>query len=194
MNDAIVHFVLGSSPVITIFPFVMLYTAYNNLTPDERENSRISLSTLCITLPFMYGIIFAMLYNVLSIIPRKTKDTYTRFVVCGALTALIISLILHYVFQIHTDWLKLENPTIYHIGIFVFYLAVFFTIGQWVRAQVLYGPTSPSSSSSSSSPSSPSSSHMPVQPSVNIPKMYSPSVNTAASASKFDAIQAKANK
>ncbi len=141
MNDAIVHFVIGSSPIITIFPYFMLYNAHNRLTDEERKSSRISFQTLCVALPILYGMIFAILYSCCGFIPRKTgNSTYTRFIICGSLTSLLVSLLLHYLFHIHQEWFGIENPNLYHIGTFVFYLVLFYTIGQWLRAQLLYGP------------------------------------------------------
>ena len=51
-----------------------------------------------------------------------------------------MSLLLQFVFHIHEDWLGLENPMLFHIGVGIFYLVLFYTIGQWVRGQLLYGP------------------------------------------------------
>lgn len=184
MNDAIVHFTIGTCPVITIFPFFILYNVHNRMTDEERENCKISFNTLCLGLPIAYGIIFAMVYSCLSVIPRKTKNTYTRFVVCGALSSLLISLILHYVFHIHDEWLNIQNPSMAHIGIFIFYLIAFYTIGQWLRSQILYGP-------SPKAPLSSSSIQLPSAPPSAVGKIHSPSVG---SGSKFDAIAAKATK
>ena len=186
MNDAIVHFVIGSSPIITIFPYFMLYNAHNRLPEDDKDECKISFSTLCLGLPFVYGLLFAMLYNCCSFIPRKTKNTYTRFIVCGALSSMMVSILLHYIFHIHEDWFHVENPSMVHVGTLVFYLVLYYTIGQWVRAQILYGPTP-------SSPSSPPSlSVLPSAPPSAVGKYNSPSVNPVSA--KFDAIAAKASK
>ncbi len=162
MNDAIVHFTLGSTPIVSIFPLIVLSNAYSRMSDDEKEGSQLTIQTLCIALPVMYGLFFATLYSCLGIIPRKIQTTYVRFIVCGALASLCIGLILDYVFHVHEDWLHISNTYIFHIGTFLFYLCLFYTIGQWLRSQILYGPT-PSSppptlaSRSSSSPSKDSS-------------------------------------
>lgn len=151
MNDAIVHFTLGTCPIITLPPFITLIHAYGNLTVEEKENSFISLPTLLVSLPILVGIFLSIIYSLLGFIPRKTSDnTYLRFVLSGGLTALFMSLIFHYCFNIYEDWFDVENPNIIHICVFISYILYFYTIGQWIRYQVLYG--SPVSTSSSTSP------------------------------------------
>lgn len=170
MNDAIVHFVLGSSPIITIFPFLCLANAYEDLTVEEKEESKISPTTLFIVLPILYGVLFAIIYNLLEIIPRKIRNDYMRFVVCGALAASLVSVILHYALNIYHHWFKIENPLMFHVGVFIFYLGVFYTVGQWVRAQVLYGPPKPKS----------------------VKQILSPPSSSTPSSLKFDQIKTKA--
>lgn len=156
MNDAIVHFTIGSSPLITIFPFMILYNAYAKLTDEEKEDSKLSFAGLAVMLPIASGVVFAILYNVLGgLIPRKVQNKlYLRFVICGALSTFVMSLILHYVFHIQEDWLDVQNPTMFHLLVLAFYLILYYTIGQWLRYQLLYGPAQPASKSSSSSSSS----------------------------------------
>jgi len=176
MNDAIVHFVIGSSPIVTIFPCFVVYNAWIKLTPDEKAQTKFSFEDVCVIIPIVFGVSFALSYYFLQIIPRKTKDIYTRYVVCGAIAGVIVSLVCHYVFRIQTEWMGLENPNSSHIIVGVFYLALFYSVGQWLRSQILYGPTSSSGSSSSSS-SPPSSSSSP------------PASMTSPSVTKFDAIK-----
>lgn len=156
MNDAIVHFTIGSSPLVTIFPFMILYSAYSKLSDEEKEDSKLSFTGLAVLLPIASGVVFAILYNLLgSIIPRKVQNKlYLRFVVCGALSALVVSMVLQSVFHIHEDWLGIQNPLMFHVLVLGFYLVLYYTIGQWLRHQLLYGPTQPSKSSSPSSSSS----------------------------------------
>ena len=186
MNDAIVHFVIGSSPIITVFPFFILYNAHNRLSEEDKENCKISFNTLCMVIPFLYGTVFAVLYAALSaIIPRKIKNIYSRFIICGALSAMIISLIMDHILHIHTDWLNIENTNMYHVCTFIFYLILYYTVGQWLRSQILYGPTP------KSAPSSPSL--KPLAPQSAVGKIHSPSVNSA-SAAKFESLKQKVNK
>lgn len=159
MNEAVVHFTLSTCPLITIFPFVLLTQAYNNLSEEEKENTKVSLTSLLIGLPILFGILHAILYLGMGFVPRKTSEgIYLRFIVSGSITALIISLIMHYIFNIYNEWFEIENINMMHIFVFIFYLIYFYTIGQWIRYQVLYGPPlKKKSSSSRSSKSSPSS-------------------------------------
>lgn len=161
MNDAIVHFTIGSSPIITIFPFLVLYNAYSNLSEEEKTDSRISFTAIVAFLPIVSGIMLAITYKILEkLVTRKTSQgIYLRFVVSGAISALVISLILDYGLHIYQDWLDMDNNTImFHATVLIFYLILYYTIGQWLRAQLLYGPQKPSSSSSSSKSHSSSSS------------------------------------
>lgn len=159
MNDAIVHFTLGTSPLLFLVPYFMIGNAYSQLTEDEKEDSMISFTTLVIGLPIVFGLVFALVYNYLGFIPRKqSKQLYLRFVFSGALAALLVSLLLHYVFHIQDDWMQVENTAMFHGAVFIGYLVYFYTVGQWIRYQVLYGPPSSSSSSSSSGKSKSSSS------------------------------------
>jgi drug/metabolite transporter (DMT)-like permease len=193
MNDAIVHFTIGSSPIVTIFPFMILYSAYGKLTEDEKDESKLSFASLAVGLPIASGIVFALLYNSLGgIIPRKVQNKlYLRFVVCGALTTVVLSLVLHYVFHIHEDWLEIQNPLFSHILVLLFYLLLYFTIGQWLRGQLLYGPQKPSTSSSSGSSSgSGSSSSPPVSTSA---VSTTSSSGGGKSSAVFDALANKAS-
>lgn len=178
MNDAIVHFTLGSSPVLCLFPLLILYGAYNKLTDEEKENSRVSFSVLALVLPIIYGILFAMLYSVGGFIPRKTPGAvYLRYVLCGAIATSLVSMLLEYVFKVYDEWFGIENAFHIHVGVGLVFLVIMYTIGQWIRKQVLYGPTPTPSSSSSSPP--------PVM------KPPSSSSGKSDSASKFDAIASK---
>ncbi len=182
MNDAIVHFVIGSSPIVTIFPYFVVYNAWNKLTPDEKSQTKFSFEDVCAVIPILSGFFFAISYYFLQIIPRKTKDVYTRYVICGAIGGIVVSLACHYVFRIQTEWMGLENPNSSHIIVGIFYLALFYTVGQWLRSQILYGPSQPSSGSSSSGSSSSGSSSSGSSSSP-------PAGLTSPSVTKFDAIK-----
>lgn len=150
-NDDVVHFVLGSSVFVSIFPLMALYSGYHNLTQSQKENSPISFEVLAITLPITYGILTAISYKLLSFVPRKIQDSiYLRYVVAGVVPCIIINAGLQYL-GIHTDWVQMDNPVLSYLLVPIFYFMFFYTFGQWLRAQILYGPTPKSSSSSGSS-------------------------------------------
>lgn len=152
-NDAIVHFVIGSSPIMSIFPFLILYDTYNRLPESERP---VQLSTLFLVIPLIYGLLFAFTYALLyGIIPRKIRDTYFEFVFCGALSAFLTSIIVDMTWHIYGTVFQEDEPFKYHFAIFAFYFLLYFTFGQWIRAQILFGPPKSSSSSSSSMQSMP---------------------------------------
>lgn len=165
LNEELVHFVLTSSFFIIIYPLLFLYHAYNHLTDEEKKESKINFEQIAIFLPIVFGVIFAIIYNITSsIIPRKYKDIYVRYIASGVITSIIINFIFQYGFGIHDIWLKLENPNITYVLVPLFYFIVFFTIGVWLRQQVLYGPDSGSNSASPS-----------ISPSSMIPSSISPS-------------------
>jgi len=141
MNNAIVHFVIGSTPLVTFFIYFILYIVYHRLSDDEKEESKIQFSTLVMILPPLYGILFALLYFFLGMVPEKNKDIHTRFILAGALSATIVSLILDYVYNIYAHWFHIDNTGLIHIGTFIFYFLFYYTIGEWLRTQILYGPT-----------------------------------------------------
>jgi O-antigen/teichoic acid export membrane protein len=175
-NDAIVHFVIGSSFFITIFPYLILFFAYKKLTPEEQKESKISLETMCLLLPFFFGISFAVSYRCLKIIPRKNGETYTRFIVCGGISAFIVSLIFDFVLNIQQGWLHMENTTMCHILIPIFYIIVFYTIGIWIRSHLIHGYGSGSTDTSSSLSST----------------YHTPGNQSSSSSKMYDMIQAKA--
>lgn len=199
MNDAISHFVLNSCPFVIIFPLIVFYTSYQKLSKEDKENSKISFNTFAILFPILFGCIFALVYGLISFIPRKTNSGYyLRYAISGPITAIIMTLLLHYVFNIYEDWLHLFDSEIdyCHIIVIVFYTIFYLTIGYWLRIQVLYGGSSGSSAPSGLASSSGS------HPSPRIPNVSNPftprpnpvhtNVHNAPS-TKFDEIQAKVN-
>jgi hypothetical protein len=190
MNDEIIHFIIGSSLFITIYPYFYLLYIYQYIPDKEKSKHVISLSSLLFLLPVMFGLFLAIVYKITEpIIPRKTNQgIYLRFIVSGSISSLIVSLICHYVFHIQDTWLRMENPESSHIIIPIFYFVVFYTVGVWIRGQILYGPQPTTSSSlvsstsSSSTPSlpTPSSSFLSTlsnRPIRQPPKKFSPSVS-----------------
>lgn len=143
-DDHFVHFVIGSSPFITIYPIIFLYFSYKNLTNVEKDNLKISFETLSVILPVLSGLVFASVFYFLEhfvpIIPRKIQNTYFRFIVAGTISSTLISILLHYGLNIQDKWLKMDEPISSHVMISVFYTFIFSTIGVWLRNRVLYGP------------------------------------------------------
>lgn len=156
IDEEIVHYVIASSIFITIYPFIFIYTGYQNLTPLEKEEYSKTFTGLVFALPILFGVLFALGYRLLGFVPRKYNNIYIRYIVAGATTGFLVSLILHYVFHIQDRWLKMENPEASHLLAPIFYFILFYTFGVWVRAQILYGSAPPSSTSSPSLPKPPS--------------------------------------
>lgn len=153
IDEEIVHYVIASSIFITMYPLIFVYSGYLHLTPEEQVEKRSVFAGLLFGLPLLFGILFASVYRLLGIVPRKYNGVYLRYIVAGSVSGFLISLILHYGFHIQDTWLNMENPELSHILTPLFYFVFFYTFGSWIRAQILYGST-PSSSTSSSSPSS----------------------------------------
>jgi len=146
VDEELVHYTIASTLFITLYPYIFIYCGYQNLTPDEKEIYQNQFCLLMFLLPVLFGIIFALSYRCMGFIPRKVKDIYIRFIVAGAWTGFLISLILHYIFHVQDRWLKMESPEICHLLTPIFYFILFYTLGVWMRQQILYGPspTSPS--------------------------------------------------
>lgn len=190
LNEELVHFVIGSSMFIVIYPLIYFYYTYSKMTELEKHALSISLESLLLFLPIVYGVLFALLYSVLSIIPRKYDTFYIRFSVCGALAAVCVSLVLHYGFNVYEEWLECDSPEMCHVGVFSFYLILYLTIGTWLRTQLLYGPQTSTPSTSPSVISSPivssyKSSTLPMIPPAGN------SLKSSSSAGVFDSLQKK---
>lgn len=153
IDEELVHYTIASTIFITMYPYIFIYCGYQNLTPDEKVEYQGQYARLMFMLPILFGLIFALSYKCMVFIPRKVKNIYIRFITAGAWTGFLISLILHYIFHIQDRWLKMETPEICHLLTPIFYFILFYTLGIWMRQQILYGPAQPSSP-----PSSPASS------------------------------------
>lgn len=174
INDAIVHFIIGASPVVTIFVYIILLHNYYTLTQEEKDEIGSDLVLLFFLLPVLYGIIMAILYICLGSIPRKTSNgIYLRFIISGALASVVVSLLCHYCSTSYNALMKIEDVAMFHVLVFVFYIVFFYTVGQWLRAQLIYGPTPTKSSSSGGSMAHSSSAH-PSTPSHPIESLSVP--------------------
>ena len=196
LNEEIVHFVIGTSAFILIYPSIYFYYTYSKMSEDEKLSLSISLHSLLFFSPIIYGILFAVLYRTLSIIPRKYETFYIRFAICGALAAVLCSLVLHYGFNFYDEWVECDTPEMCHIAVFAFYLVLYITVGTWLRTQLLYGPQAPSSSSVSGGSTSPIKipSVGSISNSLNLasPNSIRPIPSkSSASANVFDSLQEK---
>lgn len=155
INDLIVTFTLTSSPITSIIPLGILYNAYNALTPAELKSVP-SFSVLACITPVLFGVFHATMYVMLeNVIPRKVNNNvYLRYIVTGALAAVAIAAVYHAWFNVFVGVMKYENPMVCIASVFVGGLVFFYTIGSWIRYQVLYGPAP-------SSPPSHTTSHLP---------------------------------
>jgi len=140
IDEELVHYTIASTIFITLYPYIFIYCGYQNLTPEEKELYQTQFTRLMFLLPIMFGMIFALSYKCMGFIPRKVKNIYIRFIVAGAWTGFLISLILHYIFHVQDRWLKMESPEICHVLTPIFYFILFYTLGVWMRQQILYGP------------------------------------------------------
>lgn len=147
LNDALVHMTIAASPLMSIYPCIYIYNCERELSEYAKSQLQISCETLMITLPLAFGILFALLYNLLTIVPRKYNDVYFRFIFSGALAAALLSVMLQW-FNVQKDMMHIEDPMTCHISVFIFYLFVFTVFGSWYRKQILYGPKQSSSASS----------------------------------------------
>lgn len=144
LNDLIVTFTLTASPITSVIPLGILYHVYSTLTPSELKNVP-SLHILTWLTPTLLGAFHAILYVLLeNVIPRKVNNTiYLRYIVTGALAVLAVASVYHAWFDIFVGVMKYENPMMCLASVFVAGLVFFYTIGSWVRYQILYGPPTP---------------------------------------------------
>jgi hypothetical protein len=174
MDEDITHYMIGSSIFVTLYPLVYLTFAHNKLSDEEKENLRVSLPTVCLMIPILFGLLFTITYRIITFVPRSTSGgLYLRFVVAGAVASLLLSLIAHYGFNIQTDWLHMENPHVSHMFIPIFYFVLFYTVGLWFRAMLRYGTAKPITSgkpTTSPSPNITTTLPIPKTPKLTIPK------------------------
>lgn len=192
INDAIVHFIIGSSPVITIFIYTIMLHNYYTLTLEEKQEVESDLVLLLFLIPILYGFSMAMLYICLGVIPRKTSNSiYLRFIMSGALSSVIVSLLCFYFIPSYSILMRIDDVSMFHVFVFVFYLVLFYTIGQWIRAQLIYGPTPSKTSTHSVSNDIPLSSvNLPSsQSSSQGPLYHSPLRNNNVSLKTFEQIK-----
>ena len=158
MNDAIVHFTIGSSLFMTIYPCLFLHYGSSQADPRDLETSLVSPPMLMYCTPVIFGALFAFMYAYMGFVPRKYNDFYVRYVVAATAASFVMSILYHYVLHVQDRWFGMEHPEMSHIVVPLFYAGLFSTIGLWLRSQILYGPSPTSSSSSSSSSGSSSGS------------------------------------
>ena len=157
MFEYLLLFLIANSFFLTIFPLILLQHTYESLTEFEKEQSRVTVSTLNIIIPIALGILFPIMYSLLrSVIPRKVSGMYLRFNLAGALSALIISVVIDNLFGIYDLWFD-SNPYTMHVTVFVVYFLLFQLIGIWLYKKISeIFMTPPVSTKSLSPPSAPS--------------------------------------
>jgi hypothetical protein len=156
MNENLMHFLIGSSVFITIYPMCYLYNLQQQLTEEEKLQVKIPIPLLIMLLPLTFGLLNVCIYQLLELIPRKLGDIYFRFCVGGAVSALILTIFLQFIIgNLHS------NIYFFSTLVVVFYGAVYFSIGVWLRTQIIYGSTSAYNEALNSSRSSSSSDDFP---------------------------------
>lgn len=156
MSEYLLMFLIANSSFLTIFPLMMLQHTYDSLTDFEREQSRIDVTTLNLFIPISLGILFPILYSMMrSFVPRKVSGLYLRFNLAGALSALLISLVIDNLFGIYTLWFD-TNPYTMHVAVFVTYFLLFNVIGVWMYKKIasIFSSSTHKSLENKSSPSS----------------------------------------
>ena len=184
-NDYIKLFITSSSIFFTIFPILYLNNAYNQLTDFEKDHLTVSLSSVAILIPIIYGIVFSIIYaNIKDKIPKSLQ--YMKFFIIGALGGFIVSLIFIYVFKIPEQWFKISN-SVYWIG----YISIFYGILMYILGPLLFNSSSSYRNTVnvpiSTAPVGSNSGVMPTPP-----RIHSPSVNTSSNI--FDKLKASAMK
>lgn len=154
LNEEVVHFTIASCVILTIFPMIYFTYLYEQLLPTDKERLKFSCSMFNLLFPITYGVVFAIMYRILFFIPRKFPEnadsysaTYVRFVISGAVAIVLISVVVDYFYDVY-NILNIDAINA-HSVLFVYYLFLFYTIGSWLRMQILYGPAPKKSSSGS---------------------------------------------
>lgn len=139
MAEHVFMFLIGSSVCISIFPLVYLAQAYDTFTEDCKSRLRVSVPMICLAIPILLGVLFAILYPLLRDfgVPRKVSGIYVRFSMAGAVAAGIISVILDQVLGLYAvDCLDVESPMLTHAVVAAAYFCIFQVIGVWLYKRV----------------------------------------------------------
>lgn len=136
MSDSLLLFLIANSIFINIFPFVYLHTTYDSLSEEEKVSSPLSLSSLFILISVSMGLLFPLIYSLIQFIPRKVSGIYIRFNIAGALSAVIISVILDHFLHLYDIWFEEENPLLIHLGVFIFYFCIYQVLGIWLYKRI----------------------------------------------------------
>ncbi len=138
MSEHLLLFIIANSFFITIFPLLYLHHVYDSLTEHEKEQSKLSDTTLNMIIPVALGLLFAVLYPFLRDlgVPRKVQGIYIRFSLAGAIAALIISMTMDHFLNIYETWFEFDNPLMIHLIVAGFYFCVFQIIGTWIYKRI----------------------------------------------------------
>lgn len=97
-------FITSSSVFFTMLPILYLNNAYDQLTSLEKQNLRVSLTSLLIMVPLIYGITFASIYIFLKDKLPLSLHKYI-FLIVGGLGGFMLSLIFT-LLKIPEQWLS----------------------------------------------------------------------------------------
>ncbi len=75
----------------------------------------------------------------ITFIPRKVGEQYTRFIVSGSISSFIVSLLLFYIAPF--PGIDRSNAIITSILTAAGYFVLYYTMGVWLRTQIIYGST-----------------------------------------------------
>lgn len=140
MNEDMLYFIISSSVFINLYILLLLLNAYTHLTVEERVNLKAPLHYLTVFIPLLFGILHPIVYRLIEFVPRKMGDFYTRFVVAGAASGLIMSVVLGHIFKVYEQYFHISGSILgIHVIAFAAYLFIYATIGIWLRIQIVYG-------------------------------------------------------
>lgn len=138
LNDAITHFVMAASPLISIYPLIYILVMFNRLPDIIKKQHAHLLYQVILSTPILLGLFTAIIYGLIPFVPRKLDSgIYLRFISAGAIAGFLLSIVYHYVFDVYR---KLDIPFEHlqiHIVFMVCFFVVFYTIGLWQRYQLL---------------------------------------------------------
>jgi hypothetical protein len=132
IDNVIVNFTIGSSPLINIFTYLMLSIPYYKKEHSNTDNSRFIM--ILFIIPILNGILSAFLYYILRGIPKKYENIYLRFIISGSISQLII----HFLFNM---FFSISYSLSTYINIYILDFIIYFVCGTKLRTILLHGPS-----------------------------------------------------
>jgi hypothetical protein len=160
LNRLLIHFLIPSSILFTMYPMIYLMYCDSRLTREEQESVTISITQLMVWGPILFGVLFVVLYETMTRIPIQIgATTHVRFIVVGALTVGIISLLMD-ALHVYEQYAHIEHSTRWvHVWVILFYIVLFSTIGVFLSRHLLppsrpplFSPSVPAAPTVSSPP------------------------------------------